>query len=152
MRTGEREHLITGGDEDHQANVIPLICLYSRYLQFNRLLYNMNTRFTTTQENAENDLKIGYEALKKKEEETENRALEEEAQENGIMRYVSKLNEVLSQVNEKLEKDEEIDYEKRLLVELLGELKDIKIPASSIHEDIKILVKYRELIEAIVNS
>ncbi|CAO3699741.1 unnamed protein product [Rhizopus stolonifer] len=112
----------------------------------------MNTRFTTTQENAENDLKIGHEALKKKEEEMKNRALEEEAQENGIIRYVSKLNEVLSQVNEKLEKDEEIDYEKRLLVELLVELKDIKIPASSIHEDIKILVKYRELIEAIVNS
>jgi molybdopterin converting factor small subunit len=53
--------------------------------------------------------------------------LEEEAKENGIVKYFSRLKEVLNKIDEKLEQDGEIDYLKGLLNDLLIELKDIKV-------------------------
>ncbi|KAG1047076.1 hypothetical protein G6F43_010460 [Rhizopus delemar] len=145
-------HLVAPSSDDQYDSSVRLECLYAYYLQYKRLLYNMDSRFAAAQLASKNELNIGYEAVKEQEAKMKAKELEEEAKENGIVKYFSRLKEVLNKIDEKLEQDGEIDYLKGLLNDLLIELKDIKIPASSIHEDIKILTKCRELIQDIIDS
>ncbi|EIE87114.1 hypothetical protein RO3G_11825 [Rhizopus delemar RA 99-880] len=97
------------------------------YLKHLVMMINMTPRrFAAAQLASKNELNIGYEAVKEQEAKMKAKELEEEAKENGIVKYFSRLKEVLNKIDEKLEQDGEIDYLKGLLNDLLIELKDIK--------------------------
>ncbi|KAI9283394.1 hypothetical protein BY458DRAFT_496390 [Sporodiniella umbellata] len=112
---------------ESETEAIPILCLYSRYLQFHRLLFNIQSKFEIAETQAKKDLAIGYEAVKRKEEAVQKQTLEEEDKENSVKCYLSKLKGVLKQVNQRLENDQEIDYERGVLSDMLIELKDIKV-------------------------
>ncbi|CEG63511.1 hypothetical protein RMATCC62417_00642 [Rhizopus microsporus] len=137
---------------DHEDSTIQLGCLYAYYLQYKQLLYNMDNRFAKVQQIAKKELEMGHEAIEKKEEYMKNKRQEEEAKERTVSQYISKVTKVLDDIDQKISKDEAIDYEKRLLSDFIVELNELEIPASSMHEDKKTLAKCRELMEAIVDS
>ncbi|KAG2190316.1 hypothetical protein INT46_010964 [Mucor plumbeus] len=142
-------------DEDGSEEQFEKLCLYAKYLQWEFLNQKTKIAFEHKKQAIERELSLAMEAVKekRKREATLFKEKNEMLDDRDVRKYIQQAQKVVNKIKQKLAvQDCDFVQEKKEMSVILENMNDLNIPMSSVHENIKELIRTRDLMKSIIQS
>ncbi|KAI7897723.1 uncharacterized protein BX663DRAFT_297271 [Cokeromyces recurvatus] len=136
----------------NDEQLLQLDYLYAKYLQYEFLNFRLKKHFTSLKQTVERELGLAEEALREKQ-----RQEIDSLKESDVLKFLWQIEKIANQIESKLtaatnHNEIMLNEEKREIIKILECLNDLKVPVSSAHYDMEMLVEIRGLLQDILEK